>query len=159
MNFKYELSGVGWADGFIEINSSVAYFTTSYLTNALKDLLGSLLSLIPECVPFPLKSTTFEWHEEPGGTVWSFEKKNSKEVLIRIVSYENMFPKKEIGIDINEVCPIDDLVIVIVNELEVLLKKHGVDGYKEKWVNHEFPSAEYQSLISYLTQNHRKFTS
>jgi hypothetical protein len=155
MNFKYELTGKGWADGFIEINSSVAYFTSSYLTNALKDLLSSLLSLIPECVPFPLKTTTFEMYEEPGGTVWSFEKKNNYEVLIRIVSYENMSPKKEIGIDINEVCQIRDLVNVIVNELERLLKAHGVEGYKEKWSNHEFPITEYQALKKYITLNNQ----
>jgi hypothetical protein len=155
MNFKYELTGKGWADGFIEINTSVAYFTSSYLTNSLKDLLSSLLCLIPECVPFPLKNTTFEMYEEPGGTVWSLEKKNNDEVLIRIVSYENMSPKKDIRIEINEVCQISDLVKVIVDELGRLLKTHGVEGYKEKWVNHEFPLTEYQALKKYITLNNQ----
>lgn len=35
MKFKYELTGVGWAEGCIEINSPIAHFTASYITDAL----------------------------------------------------------------------------------------------------------------------------
>jgi hypothetical protein len=49
MRFEYdELIGIGWADGCIEMNSSTVYFATSYITDALNDILKALNTLIPE---------------------------------------------------------------------------------------------------------------
>ena len=31
-----------------------------------------------------------------------------------------------------------------------LLKKYGLRGYEEKWIEHEFPSDEYDRLCQYL---------
>jgi hypothetical protein len=142
MEFSYKLSGRGWAEGHIKINSQVVYFTASYQLNCL-------LAILPDCVAFPQKSKTFEWYEEPGGTVWTLER-NDEEVSIKIVSYEDMYSKKEIGIVFNEVCLMDDFVIAVVNELNMLLKQHGIGGYKESWVNHEFPYNEYLKLKEFI---------
>lgn len=46
MKFQYILNGSGWAKGFIEINSQSCEFNPSYLTNALGDLLDSLVELL-----------------------------------------------------------------------------------------------------------------
>ncbi|WP_171681569.1 hypothetical protein [Paenibacillus planticolens] len=56
MEFKYELCGAGWADGLIEINTNTEYFSASFLSDALYDMLKALISLLPELVPFPVKS-------------------------------------------------------------------------------------------------------
>ena len=74
MNFKFDLKGRGWASGKIEVNSNVVNFTTSYLSDPLLDFLHSLMSVIPECVLFPLKKTGFEWYYEPGGSTWRLER-------------------------------------------------------------------------------------
>ncbi|WP_172463510.1 hypothetical protein [Priestia endophytica] len=46
MKFNYDLSGHGWANGFIEMNSKRFEFRPSYLTDAFGDLLRSLVSLL-----------------------------------------------------------------------------------------------------------------
>ncbi|NEW04895.1 hypothetical protein GK047_02540 [Paenibacillus sp. SYP-B3998] len=69
MKFVYELTGSGWADGFIEIESNNVRFTASYLTDALDDLLRCLISIIPVCVPYPQNKTVFEFEEEPDGAL------------------------------------------------------------------------------------------
>jgi hypothetical protein len=38
------------------------------------------------------------------------------------------------------------LAVQLKNQLQQLMDEHGVDGYTEKWVNHEFPLSEYQTL-------------
>lgn len=45
MQFKYELIGTGWANGFIELNSQKILFSPSYITDAFGNLLGGLTDL------------------------------------------------------------------------------------------------------------------
>ena len=35
---------------------------------------------------------------------------------------------------------VDEFVASVRQQLEVLLHRHGEKGYKERWVNHDFPS-------------------
>lgn len=150
MNLKYELTGKGWADGNIEVNSTVVNFTTSYLSDPLLDLLHSLISLIPECVPYPLKKTTFEWYDEPGRYTWKLERINNEQLSIEISNYEDTSSKSKINQHLYEVCNINDFSKTVVKELENILKMHGIKGYKELWVNHEFPIKEFRILKEYI---------
>ncbi|WP_129688995.1 hypothetical protein [Gottfriedia acidiceleris] len=152
MNFTYELSGRGWAVGKIEVNSNVINFTTSYLSNPLLDMLNALLSLIPECVPYPLKQTSFEWYDEPGGSTWKLERIKSSQLSIEIVYYADD-RKSKIVQQMKEVCNIVDFCRTVVNALEKLLKKHGTDAYKELWVNDEFPINKFHMLKEYVNKN------
>ena len=95
MIFKYELTGRGWAIGKIEVNSNEINFTTSFLSDPLLDLLHSLISLIPECAPFPVKRSGFEWYDEPGGTSWKLERINTEQLSIEISTYEDISTKKQ----------------------------------------------------------------
>lgn len=51
MEFKYYLSGIGWATCIVEINGQKLVFTASYLTDCLSDFLRSLMDLNSFCVP------------------------------------------------------------------------------------------------------------
>ncbi|OPH52008.1 hypothetical protein BC351_34090 [Paenibacillus ferrarius] len=151
MRFEYKLSGKGWAEGFIEINSNIAYFTTSYLTDALDDMLKALILLIPEISTYPVSATHFEWHEEPGGTLWNLRRVREDMLNIEIVSFEDLLKRKKETIDMNETCSIIDFVKVIIHGLDLVLSKYGADGFKEEWVNHDFPMKNYFRLKSYIT--------
>lgn len=155
MEFKYELSGAGWADVFITINSNTEYLSVSYLTDALHDMLKALISLLPELVPYPVKSAQFEMHEEPGGTVWTLNRKDALHLNINIVSFEDLAQRKKLDQDFNEICKISEFVKAVVSSLDSLLQQHGVDGYKEKWINYGFPKAEYSMLKNYLRRGSR----
>ncbi|MGM0885007.1 MAG: hypothetical protein ACQEXQ_28690 [Bacillota bacterium] len=152
LKFKYELSDAGWADGFVEINSSIAYFSASFLTDALYDLLRALISLIPDLTPFSVTTTQFEWHEEPGGTVWKLHRIDEDQLHLEIVSFEDLLRKKELGVEMNETCSLLFLVKVVVEALDLVLKQHGADGYKEKWVNHDFPMEHYMKLKNFVSK-------
>ncbi|MEC0227047.1 hypothetical protein [Paenibacillus alba] len=96
MEFKYELSGAGWADGFIEMNTNTEYFSASYLSDALYDMLEALISLLPELVPSPVKSAQFQMHEEPGGMAWTLNRIDSSYLNINIASFEDLARKKKL---------------------------------------------------------------
>lgn len=151
MKFKYELSASGWADGFIEINSNVAYFTASYLTDALNDLLKALILLIPDISPYSVASSQFEFHEEPGRTVWKIRRIDKDHMNIEIVSFQDLLRRKELVVDLNETCSIIGFAKVVVYALDLILKQLGQDGYKKKWVNHDFPMEYYLKLKSFVT--------
>jgi hypothetical protein len=51
MEFKYYLSGIGWANCIVEVNAQKLEFTVSYLTDCLGDCLKSLMYLNSFCVP------------------------------------------------------------------------------------------------------------
>ncbi|MDQ0896796.1 hypothetical protein [Paenibacillus sp. V4I7] len=152
MEFIYTLDGAGWALGSIKINSQEAYFSPSYLSDALYILLKSLISVTPDLTPFPVKQATFEWMEEPGGTVWTLERADSKHLNVKISSYEDMYSKKELVTDLNETCLYIEFIQAVIIALDLILQKHGVDGYKEKWINHEFPMKQYLLLKEFIVK-------
>ncbi|MCU6792109.1 hypothetical protein OB236_08215 [Paenibacillus sp. WQ 127069] len=155
MRFEYRLSGLGWADGCIEINENICYFTTSYMTNALKDFLDVLVSVIPSCVPEDeLKtSNTFEWYEEPAGTQWTLTRQNCKTIHIIIVAYKDIHQRLDPMIEIDAHCDIVDLVYAVVQELDILIKTHGIIGFKKCWDTHDFPLTNFLILKNYILTN------
>ncbi|OME78665.1 hypothetical protein BK120_23285 [Paenibacillus sp. FSL A5-0031] len=151
MRFKYELTGRGWASGFIEMNSNTFYFATSYITDALDEMLKALILLNPELSPFPVSNSQFEWNEEPGGTVWKFRKIDDL-LHVQIMSFENLRNKKQLVIELNESCSILEFSEAVVQALDLLLSLHGKEGYKEKWVNYDFPTNNYLKLKGFVTK-------
>lgn len=151
MRFKYELTGRGWASGFIEMNSNTFYFATSYITDTLDEMLKALILLNPELSPFPVSNSQFEWNEEPGGTVWKFRKIDDL-LHVQIMSFENLRYKKQLVIELNESCSILEFSEAVVQALDLLLSLHGKEGYKEKWVNYDFPTNNYLKLKGFVTK-------
>jgi hypothetical protein len=148
MEFKYQLSGRGWARGSIRINNKEFNFIASYLTDSLSELLSSLITITPGCVPYPMNESTFIMEEEPERLVWKFEKPNDQDVLITIIKVS----ESERSIVFKEQCLLSDFIQVVVNSISKLLKKHGIEGYRDIWVNHDFPLNEYQRLYNYISK-------
>ncbi|MDP4107136.1 MAG: hypothetical protein Q8935_19550 [Bacillota bacterium] len=155
MKFQYILNGSGWAKGFIEINSQRCEFNPSYLTNALGDLLDSLVELlIYEPNPKKKKFNTvfFDWNEEPNGLEWVLTRLEDEKVSLRIKSYDDIDSKKDEqgAVVVDTVCTLSDLLTEIIKEMDSLLTKHGIVGYPETWAAHDFPLSTYLKLKHFL---------
>jgi hypothetical protein len=124
MEFQYQLSGRGWASGIIKINNKVFNFIASYLTDSLSDLLRSLITITPGCVPYPMSESTFTMEEEPERLVWKFEKPNDQDVFITIIKVS----ESERSIVFKEQCLLSDFIQVVVNSISKLLKKTWYRG-------------------------------
>jgi len=152
MRFEYELTGIGWANGCIEMNSSTVYFATSYITDALNDMLKALNALIPEVSLYPVSETQFEWNEEPSGTIWTLSKISDDTLRVQIMSFEDLRNKKKQVIGLDETGSILEFTRAVVQALDLLLKQHGREGYKEKWINYEFPMNKYLKLKGFTSK-------
>jgi hypothetical protein len=152
VKFTYELEGIGWASAYIEINNITNYFSVSYLTDALKALLEGIMSLLPECVSQDeLKNhITFEWHAEPGGSLWSITALNKDQLQITIESYEDLDNKLGRKITLDEKCNKIEFINCIIEEASNILKQYGFVGYRETWYEHDFPISSYLKLKNYL---------
>ena len=158
MKFQYNLKGIGWAEGFIEINSQRCEFNPSYLTNALGDLLDSLVELLTH-KPNPNKkkfnTVFFDWNEEPNGLEWVLTRLEDEKVSLLIKSYDDIDSKEDEqgAIAVDTICTLSDLLTEIIKEMDSLLTKHGIVGYRETWTAHDFPLSSYLKLKHFLNVN------
>ncbi len=151
LKFEYRLSGLGWADGFIEVKEQQCYFTASYLTNALDDFLEAIISITPSCVPHDelQQQSTFQFCAEPSGTRWILKRVKNDHIYVQVISYKDIDheidPEKEMEIEI----PLLQFVEIVVKELDLLIKTHGLVGYRECWYEHDFPLTNFLKLKNY----------
>ncbi|MBP3950238.1 hypothetical protein [Bacillus suaedae] len=152
MKFKYSLSGTGWATCIVEVNGQKLEFTASYLTDCLYDFLRSLMLLNSFCVPKDetRRETECEWEGEPEGIIWSFELKENNILNIKAVYYENEGNKDKTKTLIKTEYPYDDFIMNVLTELDVLIKRHGIIGYREEWDGFDFPLTAYLKLKHYI---------
>lgn len=152
MRFEYKLSGLGWANGYMEVNGEICYFTASYLTDALYDFLNSILSVIPDCVPDDelKQSVSFQFYAEPSGTDWRIQRQDDGKLRIQIVSYEDIDLKLDPKIEFECYIPLLEFLEVVIRELDLLIKTHGIVGYRECWYDYDFPLTPFLKLKQYL---------
>ena len=141
MKLRYELTGTGWADCTIEIGEATATATASYLSDALDDLAGAIVALLGGQQE---SSATFS--EEPGEYIWEFARHGSDTVMIRIrfIGGADERPVFEAHTRLRTFAG------ALLAELQRLLRDYGKDGYKERWVLHDFPERRIQQLQDLL---------
>ncbi len=158
MVFTYKLNGTGWAEGQLKINKQILEFEVSYLCDPLSDLLESLVAITPGYAKRDMDSTnddnekTFIWVGEPWAYKW-FIKFNSFDSLQIQISYIEDYIG-EVGneeICFDTTCKYFDFANAVIDELSLLLKKHGFVGYYETWAsNINFPLTDFIKLKHYI---------
>jgi hypothetical protein len=152
LRFEYKLTGAGWARGYIEIDSKKCSLTAGYLTDALGDLLEALLDLNPlyTDATYLKHGRYFEWNAEPDGVQWHLRKLNEEKMLIKITYYEDIDLYEGERVELNAECLYDEFLTEVLREAGLILKEYGIVGYKENWIEHEFPLSTFLQLKHYL---------
>ncbi len=156
MKLTYDLEGIGWATVYLKINDKEEYFNPSYFSEALIDLLDSVMILMPEFTPNDeIKETSsFEWEQEPAIAIWTLKKLGKEQLEISIRLYKDGTKKlneRDLGETlIEEQCNRNDLINEIVDSLDQLVKKYGLVGYRENWYRGDFPIGRYLKLKNYV---------
>lgn len=96
------------------------------------------------------KKTECEWDGEPEVIVWSFELKGNNTLALEAVSYEDEFRKGNIKTLIKTECPYDKFLIIVLKEIDELIKRHGIIGYREEWCEFDFPLTTFLKLKQYI---------
>ena len=157
MKFTYYLDGTGWATCILEINGQKLEFTASYLSDCLYDFLQSLMLLNPLCVPRDEARivSECEWEGEPDGIIWSFVLKENNRLNIIADYYEDEHNKEKRTTMINTEYPYDDFLRIVLKEIDALIKRHGIIGYREEWDEFDFPLSTFLKLKHYIIHKHK----
>lgn len=157
MKFKYYFSGIGWATCIVEVNEQKLEFTASYLTDCLDDFLRSLMHLNSYCVPKDevRTKTECEWEGEPEKIDWTFELKENNILKIKADYYQDEFSKDNAKTLIKTEYQYDDFLMVVLKEIDALIKRHGLIGYREEWCDFDFPLTTFLKLKQYIV--HKKY--
>ncbi|WP_342418622.1 hypothetical protein [Paenibacillus sp. FSL H8-0168] len=152
MKFTYTLSNIGWADVHLRIENSEIYISPSYLSEPLIDLVRAIEVLLPECTPADeVKSiVNFDWDSEPAIHNWKIVKKSQEIVQVNITVYEDGIKTHPGKLEFSEECNFNEFISEVVQSMEVLLKDHGILGYRKQWYAQDFPISSYLQLKYYL---------
>ena len=114
---------------------------------SLGELLTALWSLLEDT-----PATRCSWELEPGEYRWVFTRHDDQAALSVLAFPDNSWengPDEE-GTTIFDISgPLDALATAFVDGFEAVLQEYGVDGFRERWNMHPFPS-EFLSEVKAL---------
>lgn len=166
MKIHYELTGTGWADGYITFDSHRVGYGISYMSDALGDLTDAILYLMDnfgqevEIQDMDNDTVTVQkdnkksitWEGEPWGHIWDLELRDDLTVQISFRTFENLENEETLKKEesLQGTLQFENFVIAVVDMLETVLKTNGFVGYKTIWHSHEFPIGNYLKLKDFL---------
>ncbi|MEU8625718.1 hypothetical protein [Streptomyces sp. NPDC048669] len=144
LRFSWELSGSAWATCRVADSSWSLKRTVSYCTDALADLLRSVAGLYG---PTHIQRASFDL--EPSEMRWVIRGRGA-EVPITIYEFPDVTsydrPESEGRLAWTSTQPRALLSHAVVEAAQEVLRIHGEDGYRAKWVQHPFPVAALRDL-------------
>lgn len=150
MMIKYNLGDHGWADvKFLDGRKGVDMIV-SYLHDTLAEFITAanlLLKGAPDASVIAM--------DEPGEHIVHLQVLSSTTLAIEIRWFKDcasrdMTTQKEFEVVFECQDTVVNFSTEIFNNARTILEKHGVEGYKKKWVNHDFPIDGYKRLKSLL---------
>ena len=145
MEIQYSLGGAGWATANVTADGKSVSMPVSYLHDSLRDLARAVLRLRdgePEAL------VTFM--DEPGEHHLTLRRVND-EVTVE-VQWTDLWtngkpiPQGEGRTLLEARVQFPEIQKAVLAVLDNAMNSLGVVGYKEKWVEHDFPTAEYEKL-------------
>ncbi len=149
----YELHNAGWASLKIHDGHKEFHYAVSYLYDSLCELSVATVNLLKH-----RESGSVIFMDEPGELKLEIEKLNAGQVRLTGKWYADwaswgMFPKDRFRIDFSFDMGLNDFAADVLLHLESIYITDGVDGYLEKWCEHEFPLKNYLRLKKLLNEH------
>jgi hypothetical protein len=151
VSIRYNLTGRGWSECIIEINDRLIIVTASYLSDALADLLDAMTSIVRG-----ENEATAKFEEEPGEYRWLFTRLARDKLYFCLLWFSDTFSTKlnrEGEIIFETECRLRSFAGAILSASQRVLEVNGLEGYKEKWGNHDFPIRLQAKLKEALKTN------
>ncbi len=145
ISINYQIEDAGWAIGRIGNETQLIEFYISYLHDSLKQLAESALD-----IDFT-ETQTVIFMDEPGEHRLVLNKLGVDKIDFEVRFYSDwvdwvLVEDLEYQIVINGITTLAEYKNEIRNVLEKIFSDLGTDLYKEKWINNDFPTNEFQRL-------------
>jgi hypothetical protein len=152
MKFEYKLTGAGWAECNLNVSGKDYSFSPGYLTDALGELLQSLLDINPFYTEelYVEKGSEFLWDEEPIRSEWHFHYLGEDKMSLKLTIIDDNCCMEDRVTEIYEELSYSKFLELVLNAAEGILKEYGIVGYKNMWLMHEFPLSIFLKLKYYL---------
>lgn len=144
IEFRYQLTGKGWAECTLIVNDSHVTVTASYLSNALRSFVSAVCRIL-DGIP----DATSSFDEEPGEYRWRLFRIDDNTIRILIIEFDNLWsdkPDAEGKAIFDVQCSLRAFAGGVYDGCRRLLAEYGRDGYKDKWHEHAFPDTEFAEL-------------
>jgi hypothetical protein len=160
MEFRYRLTGRGWAEARIADDASHAILTASYLSDALGDLLEAVGRLLEGA-----SEARCSWEEEPGEYRWIFTRTDDSDAQLNILAFDDMYsrpatlpgvaqphpqPDERGELRFSTTQPISVLAGAIADGAAATLDELGEENYLAEWVEAPFPTARLAFIRKHL---------
>ncbi len=149
MRINYQLAGSGWANAQVSESGRSLEMSASYLSDALGDMAQAAVSLLTGA-----RVVTFSFQDEPGEHQWILTRGEFDALYVRVIWFPKTFGsgnKADSGTEVFACdCAVMDFVGQVFSTLNAVHEDEGVEGYKRRWKNNDFPSKSYQELQKLL---------
>jgi hypothetical protein len=148
VDLHYDLTGTGWSECRFSIGDAHCDLTASYLSDAL----GDLAAAVEDVLRWPGVDSRAVFVEEPGEYRWRFVSAGEDRVVVKIVEFPDWGRKQDSAgkVIFESECRRRDLGRAMAAELRRIQATLGENGYREKWVNHDFPTARLVAIEDLL---------
>jgi hypothetical protein len=143
IKIDYNLTGAGWAECSVESDHQTITISASYLGDALGDLASAVVEILSG-----QDETRASFWEEPGEYRWIFKKTDSY-ISLTIIEFNELMSKKkdnEGNVIFQKICTTNELQSAMKECLDRVLVNDSPESYKDKWVEHDFPSEAHAKL-------------
>jgi hypothetical protein len=161
LKINYKLGDYGWAD--VAISMDRRYIGRRSLTMAasyLHDSLGDLV-IAANLLANGEKEAKVLFMDEPGEHLMLLTSSDNVNLEIEIRWFKdwaswNFTTEKEYEVAFSATDNVLNFSQEVFKNAKKILSSNGLDGYKEKWIEHDFPINEFNALEGFLenAKNH-----
>lgn len=144
----YKLVGIGWAECTLDFYGTKYIVTASYLSDALLELVSGANHVLSGGA-----EARFSFDEEPGEYRWIFRRTQDGGLAVKILDFPELWghkPDEKGRVLMDVTCQLGDFARALLLSLNELLEELGVEGYRDKWAESDFPAAQYSALCEHL---------
>lgn len=151
-SFAYNLVETGLARGYFKINNQAIEFETTNASNPLSDLLQAMVSIIqaPSHLWDEENSAVVEWYCDKCILTIGIASPDGKVIQLSLSRESALFGEETPTVKLKETFPLQEFYLIIIQELDRLIKQKGLLNYVQTWQKDGFPLTYFLILKKYL---------
>ena len=146
MHFDYVLYNAGWAEARVTTEEHTVRMTASYVHDSVAELVNALLELRVGAA-----EARVVFMNEPGEHHLRLVRGDGEQLSVEVRWYRDwaswgLMSPEDYQIVLETATTVTELTEQVLESLDTILDTFRVEGYQEKWIEHEFPMREFARL-------------